>query len=396
MLAYEAVIIGAGQSGVPLAMKLSKDGIKTALVEKRLVGGTCINDGCTPTKTLIASAEQVYRIENSEKLGIHVPSYNIDFQAVMQRKNDIVKQSREGSEKAIEEAENLTLFKGKAHFMAPKEIRVNQGMESAVLKGKYIFIDGGLRPAIPPLEGLDKVPFLTSTTLLDLKECPEHLIIIGGSYIGLEMVQLFSRLGSRITIIEKSERVLAKEDADVAEAIQDILRKEDIRFFLGAKVNSVHGQHPTVNIVVDGKEEQIKGTHLLMATGRKPQTEDLDLEKAGIKTDEHGFIEVDDQLETSIKGIYAMGDIKGGAAFTHISYNDYVIIYDNLMNGANRKYVYRQEPYCLFTDPQLGRIGLTESMAKKQGLEIDVFKLPMEKSSRGKETVQIQGFMKAV
>ncbi len=396
MFYLDAIIIGAGQSGIPLAMKLSKAGIKTALIEKRAIGGTCVNDGCTPTKTLIASAENAYRIKHSEKWGIKIPDYHVDFNKVMARKNEIVKQFRESSETALKKAEDLIIFEGKASFTGPKEIIVKTDTKMETIQAGNIFIDAGTKPDIPKLEGLDKIPFLTTTSILDLTHCPEQLVILGGNYNGIEMAQLFARLGSKVTIVEKSEQLLPDEDPDIAQTLQQILEEEGIRVYTGAKAQSVKEEPLILTCSINGRTQQIIGSHLLVATGRKPQTAALALDKAGIQTDEKGFIIVNDYLETNIPGIFAMGDIKGGPAFTHISYNDHLVIYNRLMKGSNHKYFDRQVPYCMFTDPQLGRIGITETHALTLGKKIKVYRLPMKKSSRGIETGQTDGFMKAV
>lgn len=396
MLHYDAIIIGAGQSGTPLAIKLSKAGIKTALIEKRAVGGTCVNDGCTPTKALIASAENAYRIAHSRDWGIKVSSFSVDFDEVIQRKNRIVEQFRNSSEMTLGKSKNLTLFNGEACFTSPKEVCVKFNSSIECLQAKNIFIDAGMKPEIPSWKGLSKVPFFTSSSILDVAECPQHLLVAGGNYTGIELAQLFSRLGSKVTIVEKNRQLLPKEDPDIAAALQQILEEEGIRVYTGATVESVEGETPTLTFLQNGVQQHAEGTHLLIAIGRIPQTTALDLDKAGIDTDDKGFIIVNDRLETSAAGVFAMGDIKGGPAFTHISYNDHIVVYDNLFRGADRKYYNRQIPYCMFTDPQLGRIGLTETMATAQGIDIEVARLPMEKSSRGIETGHTKGLMKAV
>ncbi len=396
MVQYDGIIIGAGQSGTPLALKLAKAGKKIALIEKRAVGGTCINDGCTPTKALIASAENAYRIAQSDKWGISVSSFSVDFEQVIKRKNAIVQQFRAGSESSIEKAKNVKLFKGEACFDSPHEIVVKLDTTMEHLAAENIFIDVGMEPDLPVIEGLNEVPFYTSTSILEITQCPEHLVILGGNYTGLEFAQLFARLGSQVTVIEKNTQILPKEDPDISKTLTEILEKEGIRIYTGTIVNSTKGATPIITFEHDGREKQIKGSHLLITTGRKPQTAALALDKAGIKTDEKGFIQVNDQLETSVKGIFAMGDVKGGPAFTHISYNDHLVVYDNLINEANRKYTDRQVPYCMFTDPQLGRVGLTETQARAQGLAIDIALLPMNKNSRGIETGNTEGVMKAI
>lgn len=396
MVQYDGIIIGAGQSGIPLALKLAKAGMEIALIEKNAVGGTCINDGCTPTKALIASAENAYRIAHSHKWGIDVSSFSIDFEQVMKRKNAIVRQFRSGSESSIEKAKNLKLLKGEACFTGPNELVVKLDTNMEHLKAENIFIDVGMEPDIPVLEGLNVVPFLTSSSILELTQRPEHLLILGGNYTGLEFAQLFARLGSQVTVIEKKEQILSREDPDISKTLTEILEKEGIRIYTGAAASSVKGAPPILTFNHEGREKQVKGSHLLVTTGRKPQTAALALDKAGIKTDEKGFIQVNDQLETSVKGVFAMGDVKGGPAFTHISYNDHYIVFDKLINGIDRKYADRQVPYCMFTDPQLGRVGLTEADARARGIAVEIARLPMSKSSRGIETGNTEGVMKVV
>lgn len=398
----DAIIIGAGQGGIPLAIKLAKEGMKTILIEKRYVGGTCVNDGCTPTKTLIASAANAYNIKNSERWGIHVPEFTVDFSVVMERKNEVVRRFRNDNESAIRKTENLTYLKGEASFLHHKEIIVKSDSGTTeTLKAENIFIDVGMEPNIPAIKGLGETPFFTTTTILDIDHLPKHLLILGGNYNGLEMAQLFLRLGSEVTVLEKGARLLPKEDPDIADALQLILESEGIRILTGVNAHSVEEDSLTLALTLtfsigERKGQEIKGSHLLVATGRIPQTDSLALKKAGVETDENGFIIVNDYLETTAPGIFAMGDCKGGPAFTHIAYNDHVVIYNNLKKGAEQKYFDRDVPYCLFTDPQLGRIGMTETEAKAKGKEVKIFQLPMNKSSRGIETGHTEGLMKAV
>ncbi len=399
MKTYDAIVIGSGQAGTPLAKKLAKAGKKTALIEKRYVGGTCVNDGCTPTKALVASARNAYMAARKD-LGVFVENYKVDFPAIMQRKDTIVLKSRNGGQKGVEEVENLDLIFGNASFTGKKIVSValNDGGEEEIT-ADLIFIDTGAKTTIPEIEGIKTVSYLTSTTILELKELPESLIIIGGNYIGLEFGQMFSRFGSKITIIEKSKMLLSKEDADVSEAVISFLSEENITVLTEAKTVKIaqsSDQKITLTIEKDGHQQEITASHLLIAVGRSPQTKTLSLEKTGVETDEKGFIKVNDKLETTAEGIYALGDVKPGPAFTHMAYNDHLIVLKNLTENADLSVKGRPVPYCMFTDPQLGRIGLSENEAREQGLDILVAKLPMKHVARAVETNETIGFMKAV
>lgn len=399
MKTYDAIVIGSGQAGTPLAKKLAKAGKKTALIEKRYVGGTCVNDGCTPTKALVASARNAYMAARKD-LGVFVENCKVDFPAIMQRKDAIVLKSRNGGQKGVEEVENLDLIFGNASFAGKKIVSValNDGGEEEIT-ANLIFIDTGAKTTIPEIEGIKTVSYLTSTTILELKELPESLIIIGGNYIGLEFGQMFSRFGSKITIIEKSKTLLSKEDADVSEAVISFLSEENITVLTEAKTVKVaqsSDQKITLTIEKNGRQQQITASHLLIAVGRSPQTKTLSLEKTGVEVDEKDFIKVNDKLETTAEGIYALGDVKPGPAFTHMAYNDHLIVLKNLMENGDLSVKGRPVPYCMFTDPQLGRIGLSENEAREKGLDILVAKLPMEHVARAVETNETKGFMKAV
>lgn len=399
MKTYDAIVIGSGQAGTPLAKKLAKAGKKVALIEKRFVGGTCVNDGCTPTKALVASARNAYMATRKD-LGVFVEDYKIDFPAIMQRKEDIVLKSRNGGQKGIEETENLDLIFGDASFTGKKTVTValnNGGKEE--LTAELIFIDTGAKTTIPEIEGIKTVSYLTSTSILELKELPESIIIIGGNYIGLEFGQMFSRFGSKITVIEKGKALVSKEDADVSEAVLDFLSEENITVLTEAKTVKVvqsADQKISITIEKDGLQQQITASHLLVAIGRSPQTKTLNLEKTGVEIDEKGFIKVNDKLETTAEGVFALGDVKPGPAFTHIAYNDHLIVLKNLMENADLSIKNRPVPYCMFTDPQLARIGLSENEARKQGLDIKVAKITMKHVARAVEMNETKGFMKAV
>ena len=400
MKTFDAIVIGAGQAGGPLAKKLALSGKKTALIERRYVGGTCINDGCTPTKTWVASAKAAYMASKSHDLGIDIKSFKANMGRIQKRKNDVVSLFRNGSQKGLEATKGLSLIFGEATFTGPKTISVNlNNSKVEEMSADLIFMNTGCRPIIPEIEGLKDIDYLTSTSILELTKIPGHLLIIGGNYIGLEFGQMFRRFGSKVTILEKSARIISREDEDVSKELTSILEEEKIKIFTNSeavKLKETAKGNISATINTEGKEHKIKCSHVLVAVGRIPNTEVLALEKTGVKTDERGFIKVNDRLETSVEGIYALGDVKGGPAFTHISYNDFTIIYRNLLKGENLSFKDRLTPYCMFTDPQLGRVGLDETEARKQGLKVKVAKLPMDHVARAIETGDTRGFMKAV
>lgn len=400
MKTYDAIVIGAGQAGSPLAKKLALAGKKTALIERRYIGGTCINDGCTPTKTWVASAKAAYMASKSKDLGIHIKSFRVDMAQIKKRKDKVVSLFRNSTQKGIEETKGLDLIFGEATFTGSKTIAVklNDGGKKE-LKADLIFMNTGCKTIIPNIEGIKEIDYLTSTTILDLDKVPNHLLIIGGNYIGMEFGQMFRRFGSKVTILEKSGRIIPHEDEDISAELKNIMEEEGIKVFTNTqatKFKKTGKAKISATIITAGKVDKIKCSHILVAIGRAPNSEALNLGKTGLKTDDKGFIKVNDKLETNVKGIYALGDIKGGPAFTHISYNDYTIVYRNLLEGTNYSTNDRPIPYCMFTDPQLGRVGLSEIEAKKQGLNIKVAKLPMSHVARAIETSDIRGFMKAV
>jgi pyruvate/2-oxoglutarate dehydrogenase complex dihydrolipoamide dehydrogenase (E3) component len=400
MKTYDTIVIGSGQAGGPLAKKLALAGKKTALIERRYVGGTCVNDGCTPTKTWVASAKAAYMAAKSKDLGINIKSYKVDMPQIKKRKDQVVSLFRNGSQSGLEATKGLDLIFGEAVFTGPKTISVslNDGGEME-LKAELIFLNTGCKTIIPDIEGLNDIEYLTSTSILELDKVPEHLLVIGGNYIGLEFGQMFRRFGSKVMILEKGPRIIAREDEDVSTELTHILEEERIKILTDSqalKLKRTGKGNISATIKTNGKEHRIKCSHVLLAVGRAPNTDALGLEKTGVKTDGRGFIQVDGKLETNIKGIYALGDVKGGPAFTHISYNDYTIVYRNLLEGANYNIKDRPVPYCMFTDPQLGRVGLSETEAKKQGLNIKVAKLQMTRVARAIETGDTRGFMKAV
>jgi len=396
MLKYDAIIIGSGQAANPLAHRLAEAGWKTALIEKKFIGGTCINVGCTPTKTLVASGRVSYLVKRSSDYGINMTGYSVDIESVIRRKNAHVLQARESSAKRLLETPNLDVVFGNAVFSGPKEITVTrQEGDIAVMTADKIFINSGTRPVVPPIKGLAEVHYLTSDTILDLLVVPSHLTIIGGSYIALEFGQLYRRLGSEVTIIEGNEHFLAKEDEDIAAAIRQVLEEDGIRVLTGTSVTSV-SKGVVLTVVTGGVPSDITASHILVAAGRLPDTDALNVGATGITVDKHGFIVVNDRLETSVQGIYALGDVKGGPQFTHISYNDHLIVYRNLIENANLSIAGREIVYCLFTDPELGRVGLTEKMAREKGLNIKVVTLPAGRIARAWENDETRGLLKAI
>jgi pyruvate/2-oxoglutarate dehydrogenase complex dihydrolipoamide dehydrogenase (E3) component len=400
MKTYDAIVIGSGQAGTPLAKKLALAGKKTALIEKRYIGGTCVNDGCTPTKTMVASAKMAYLAANSDGLGVHIKGFSADMPAIKKRKDGVVTMFRGGSQKGLEATKGLDIIFGEAAFTGTKTISVklNDG-GTQDLRAELIFINAGTRTAIPDIPGLNNIDYLTSTSILELETVPEHLLVIGSSYIGMEFGQMFLRFGSKVTMLENSPRALPREDEDIAEEVEKIITGEGITFFKDAKtVNLIkkHNGDIEAELSVGGKTKHITCSHVLVATGRVPQTEAMHLPKTGVELDARGYIKVNDKLETNVKGIYALGDVKGGPAFTHIAYNDYTIVYRNLIQHADLSKKDRLVPYCMFTDPPLACVGISETEAKKQGINYKIAKLPMAHVARAIEVGETRGFMKAV
>ena len=397
---YDAVVIGAGQAGVPLSQVLARSGRRTALIEREHVGGTCINVGCTPTKTMVASAKTAYIDRRSGDYGVHNGPVSVDMHEVRTRKRAMVDSFRTSNLRRIESTEVLELIAGEASFTGPRTlaVRTNSGDELE-LDADTVFINAGARPAIPPIEGLDDVPALNSTSIMELGELPEHLLVLGGSYVGLEFAQMFRRFGSEVTVVQRGGQLMGREDPDVAEAVAEILREDGIEVLLGTQARrAAQDEDGKILLTVETSEGErtLVGTHLLVAAGRPPNTETLNLGAAGIATDKRGYIEANERLETSAPGVYALGDVKGGPAFTHISYDDFRIIRTNLLEGGSATITNRQVPYTMFIDPQLGRIGLSEQQARDQGRDVLVAKIPMSYVSRAVELGETRGFMKAV
>ncbi len=396
---YQAIIIGSGQGGTPLSMALAGAGLRTALIERTHVGGTCINEGCTPTKTMVASAKVASLARRGAGYGVHTGDIRLDMERVRQRKRDIVDSFRNGSQARLEKTRNLDLILGEASFTGPKSVLVRlNGGGQRVLTSEQIFINAGARPSVPELDGLKDVPFLNSTSIMELDSVPEHLTILGGGYVGLEFGQMFRRFGSRVTIVDSAGRMLRHEDVDVAAEVAAILNQDGIELVMNATAERVTQTGAEIHLTVcTGNECRVlTGSHLLVGTGRVPNTDGLNVSAAGIALDGRGFIQVNEKLETSVAGIFALGDIKGGPAFTHISYDDFRIIRTNLMERGNATTEGRLVPYTLYIDPQLGRIGLTEAQARAQNRHIRVAKMPMTYVARAVEVDESRGFMKAI
>jgi pyruvate/2-oxoglutarate dehydrogenase complex dihydrolipoamide dehydrogenase (E3) component len=396
---FQAIVIGSGQGGTPLCMALANAGLRTALVEREHVGGTCVNEGCTPTKTMVASARVAYLARRGADYGVLTGDIRVNMARVRQRKREVVDSFRDGNQGRIEKTANLELIFGEASFTAPKSlsVRLKDGGQR-VLTGEKIFINAGARPAMPALDGLKDVPFLNSTSIMELDTVPEHLLVLGGGYVGLEFGQMFRRFGSRVTIVQSGGQLLNREDPDVADAVAAILRQDGVEILLNATATRVEREGEQIRLSVKGgnKSLMIEGSHLLVATGRVPNTDSLSLQAAGVTTDKRGFIPVNGKLETTVAGIFALGDIKGGPAFTHISYDDFRILRTNLIEHGDASTDGRLVPYTVFIDPQLGRVGLSETEARAQNRKILVARMPMTGVARALEIDETRGFMKTL
>lgn len=390
---FDALVVGTGQAGPPLAARLAGAGMKVAVVERGKFGGTCVNDGCTPTKAMIASAHAAHLARRAGDYGVRIDGEpHLDMARVKARKDAIVARSSHGVEKWMSGLEGVRIYRGHARFTGPTTVQVN----SDILSADRIFLDVGGRPLVPRMPGLDAVPYLTNVTMMDVDFVPEHLIVIGGSYVGLEFAQMVRRFGSRVTVVEMGPRLVGREDEDVSLAIQEFLSAEGVRLRLGAQCLSVQGEADGLSVGLGCKEGEPreKGSHLLLAVGRVPNTDDLGLDAAAIKTDARGYIEVDEALRTSNPRVWALGDCNGKGAFTHTAYNDYEIVADNLLSNAGRRYTDRVPVYALYTDPPLGRVGMGEAEIRKSGLRAMVGKIPMTRVSRAVEKGETTGFLK--
>ena len=390
---FDAIIVGTGQAGPALAARLSGAGWKVAVVEKHKFGGTCVNNGCTPTKAMVASAYAAHVAGRAADYGVLLDATpRVDMKRVKARKDEIVANSSHGVEKWMESLKGAAVYRGHARFVDRTDIRVG----SQLLRADKIFINVGGRPLVPPMPGLDTVPYLTNESMMDLDFVPPHLVVVGGSYVGLEFGQMFRRFGSRVTVVEMGPRVVAREDEDVSLAIQDFLRAEGIELRLDAECISAQKEAEGLSVGLSCEEGAPRepGTHVLLAVGRAPNTEDLGLEAAGITTDKRGYIEVDEALRTSNPHVWALGDCNGKGAFTHTAYNDYEIVADNLLSNAGRKHTDRLPVYALYTDPPLGRVGMSEAEIRKSGLKTLVGKRPMSRVARAVEKGETRGFLK--
>jgi pyruvate/2-oxoglutarate dehydrogenase complex dihydrolipoamide dehydrogenase (E3) component len=393
MADYDAIIIGTGQAGPALARRLVAAGWKVAIIERKLFGGTCVNTGCTPTKTLVASAYAAHVARRAADYGVTIGgAVGVDMKAVKARKDAVVAASRNGLERSLRTLKGCTVYAGHARFVGPKEVEVGND----VLKADKIFINVGGRAVVPPIPGLDQVPFLTNSSMMDVDFLPPHLIVLGGSYVGLEFAQVYRRFGSEVTVIEQAPRLVAREDEDVSHAIADFLRDEGVDIRVGSNVVRIENQDDNIAVTVEtsGTRSQVAGSHLLLAIGRRPNTDDLGLDKAGIATDERGFIRVDEQLRTGVAGIWALGDCNGRGAFTHTSWNDFEIVAANLLDNESRRVTDRIAAYALYTDPPLGRAGMTEAEVRKSGRPALIAIRAMENVSRAYEKGETKGFMK--
>ncbi|MBS1799393.1 MAG: FAD-containing oxidoreductase [Acidobacteria bacterium] len=392
---FDAIIVGAGQAGPSLAGRLTGAGWKVALVERKLLGGTCVNAGCTPTKAMVASAYAARAVQRAQEYGLPAQTLTgVDLAQIKKRKDGIVEHSRAGLEKWLAGMEGCTVFRGTARFAGPATMRVNDD----VLHAEKVFLNVGARPSVPELPGVHEVQYLTSTTILELETLPEHLLVVGGSYVGLEFAQMFRRFGSEVTVVERAPRLVSHEDEDVSAEVKKILEAEGVRIELGSnciRLDQKSGS-PVIYLDCDGGGRQAIGSHVLLAMGRTPNTDDLGLDMIGITPDKHGFIEVNDKLETSASGVWALGDCNGRGAFTHTSYNDYEIVAANLLDSDPRKVSDRIPVHGLYIDPPLGQVGMTEKQVRERGRPALMGIRPMTKVSRAVEKGESQGFMKVL
>ena len=393
--AFDAIIVGAGQAGPPLAARLTAAGQTVALIEQGAFGGTCVNVGCMPTKALLATARVAHQMRHAADFGIQYEGpVSVDMQAVLKRKDEIVRRSSSGVESWVSRMEGCTIFRRHARFLSPSTMTV----DGHTIAGRQIFINVGGRASIPNLPGLERVSFLTNVSIMKLDTLPPHLVIIGGSYVGLEFAQMYRRFGSEVTVLEKAPRLLSREDEDVSKAIRSILEDEGVTVRTGTSCVRVSSRGANVIAHIDcaGDARDIVGSHLLVAVGRRPNTDDLAIENAGVALDEHGYVVVDDQLRTNVDGIWALGDCNGRGAFTHTSYNDFEIVAANLLDGQSRRLSTRIPCYALFIDPPLGRVGLTEQESRAAGRRVKVATRPMTRVGRAIEEGATKGFMKVV
>ena len=390
---YDAIVIGTGQAGPSLAVRLAETGMKVAIIERKRFGGTCVNNGCIPTKTLIASARTAHVARLAGDYGVMIPgSITVDMKKVKARKDSLVRQSSEGVEKWLKNTQNLTVIEGQARFADAHRVQVG----GELLEADKFFINVGGRASMPPLRGIDEVSHLNNSTMMDVDFLPEHLIVIGGSYVGLEFAQMYRRFGSEVTIVERGSRLCKREDDDISDNVKTILEGEGIKIRLGAECIGFEKRGDKVAVQVDCKsgDKTVIGSHVLLAVGRVPNTSDLGVDQAGIEVDKRGYIQVDDQLRTNVPGVYALGDCNGRGAFTHTAYNDYEIVAANLLDGDQRRVSDRIPAYALYIDPPLGRAGMSETEVRKSGRKALIGKMSMTQVGRAREKGETDGFMK--
>ena len=390
---YDAIVIGTGQAGPSLAVRLVGAGMKVAIIERKRFGGTCVNNGCIPTKTLVASARAAHVACRAGDYGVTISgSIAVDMKKVKARKDALVRQSSEGVEKWLKSTQNLTVIEGQARFADANRVRVGDEL----LEADKFFINVGGRASVPPLRGIDQVSYWNNSTMMDVDFLPEHLVVIGGSYVGLEFAQMYRRFGSEVTVVERGPRLIHREDEDISENIKTILEGEGIKVRVGAECIGFEKRGARVAVQVDcsSGDKTVIGSHALLAVGRVPNTNDLGVEQAGIQVDQHGYIQVDDQLRTNVPGIYALGDCNGRGAFTHTAYNDYEIVAANLLDGDQRRVSDRITAYALYIDPPLGRAGMAEAEVRKSGRKALIGKRPMTEVGRAREKGETDGFMK--
>lgn len=391
---YDAIIVGSGQAGNPLAFRLADLGWSVALIEGKNLGGTCINVGCTPTKTMVHRAQVAHYARNSARWGVNTSRVTVDLAKIVGQKDEVVLSFRGGLQRRVDERKNIRLYRNRARFVAPNRLDVG----GEIIESEKIFINTGGRASIPAIPGLRDVPFLTNESIMQLTTIPEHLLVLGGGYIGLEFGQMFRRFGSRVTVVHQGLQIVPREDPEIAAELQKALESEGLEFLLNARTEAVQQKGDAIALscrIGDGLKE-LTGSHFLVATGRVPNTDDLGLDKGGIATNNDGSIKVNARLETSVPGVWALGDCKGGPAFTHISYNDFQIVYGNLAEGKNLSTENRLVPYCVFTDPQLGGVGMTEKEARAKGHKLKIGRCPMTYVARAIERGETAGLMKIV
>ena len=392
-LTYDAIVIGTGQAGPSLAQRLTTEGMKTAIIERKLFGGTCVNVGCIPTKTLVASARVAHMAHRAAQYGVSFAGpATVDMQKVKARKDEVVRESNQGVENWLKNMDNLTVYEGHGRFESPRTVRVNDEL----LESDRIFIDVGARAFVPDMPGLGEVDYWTNSSMMAVDFLPEHLVVVGGGYIGLEFAQMYRRFGSRVSLIQRAGRLIPGEDEDVSAAVQEILENEGIEVHPNATCITVakKGDKVAAGLDCDTGPREVVGTHLLLAVGRRPNTDDLGLDKAGVATDDRGFVTVDDQLRTNVPGIWALGEVNRRGAFTHTSYNDYEIVAANLFDDDPRRVTDRIDCYALYIDPPLGRAGMTERQVRASGRKALIGKMMMSRVGRARERGETQGFMK--